>query len=103
MGTAARRRTSGPSSYERRRAERAQARRGLSFGGQVERAGHVVLTSLWTACVWVLRRLLRYSARLAVFGFTRFRRQRPLTQMAVVAFLAGGSLAAAHVISTRPE
>jgi hypothetical protein len=62
----------------------------------------VVLTSLWSACVWVLRMLLRALAGLAGRAALWFRCQGRAAQLVVIAILAAGSLAAAHVIATRP-
>jgi hypothetical protein len=81
---------------------RARQRRREPLADQVERAGHVVLTSIWSACVWLLRLFLRGLWRAARHAALWFRRQDRAAQLIVVAILAGGSLAAAHVIATRP-
>jgi hypothetical protein len=69
---------------------------------QVERAGHVVLTSIWSAVVWIVRMLFLGGARGGAAAFAWFRRQRREVQLVMVGLLAGASLAAAHVITTRP-
>ena len=89
----------------KRRGDKRGARRGIlaePLGDQVERAGHVVLTSLWTALVWTLRTLLRLSGRGARGLLRWFRRQRREAQLVVVGLLIGASLAVAHAIATRP-
>jgi len=81
---------------------RARGGRREPLADHVERAGHVVLTAIWTACVWVLRVLYRAAARGGAAGLTWFRRQSYSTQLTVVAICAAGSLAAAYVIANRP-
>ncbi|HTE52296.1 MAG TPA: hypothetical protein VK698_15695 [Kofleriaceae bacterium] len=83
-------------------AKRSRGRR-EPLADQVERAGHVVLTSLWTACVWLLRMILRYAWRVAAHAGRWLLRQRRWVQLAVVAGLGAGAVAAYHVLTTRPE
>jgi hypothetical protein len=69
---------------------------------QVERAGHLILTSFWTGLVWVLRILLRGAARVGAYGLLWFRRQGVTARLIVIGLLVGASLATAHVLTTRP-
>ena len=62
-------------------AKRSRGRR-EPLADQVERAGHVVLTSLWTACVWLLRMILRYAWRVAAHAGRWLLRQRRWVQLA---------------------
>jgi hypothetical protein len=81
--------------------KRARPRR-EPFADQVERAGHLILTWIWTGLVWILRLFLRVAARAAASGAAWFGRQDRAVQVVVLAMLTGGSLAAAHVIANRP-
>lgn len=82
--------------------KRVRPRRREPLADQIERGGHVVLTSIWSACVWILRLLLRVLSRAARHAAAWFRRLDRAAQLVVVALLAGASLAAAHVIANRP-
>ena len=82
--------------------KRGRSSRRRPLADRFERAGHVVLTSLWSAIVWLLGLVLRSAARACAGGFAWFRRQRPAVQIAVLAILAGGAAVAAHVLSSRP-
>jgi hypothetical protein len=84
------------------RAGRSGRGRREPLADKIERGGHVVLTWIWSAVVWVLRMLLRALAGLASQAALWFRRQGRAVQLAVIAILAAGSLAAAHIIATRP-
>ncbi|HKE16853.1 MAG TPA: hypothetical protein VKB80_18390 [Kofleriaceae bacterium] len=82
--------------------KRTRPRRREPFADQIERSGHWILTTVWSGLVWILRLLLRAAALAAAAGARSFRRLDRAAQFIVVAILAGGSLAAAHVIATRP-
>jgi hypothetical protein len=69
---------------------------------QIERAGHLILTSLWTGLVWILRILLRGVALVGAAGLSWFRRQSRTAQLAVIGVVVGASLATAHIVATRP-
>lgn len=68
----------------------------------IERWGHAVLTWVWTWFVWLAYHLLRAAGRLAMSALRWFSRQRPVAQLVMVALLGAGSVAAAHVLRTRP-
>jgi hypothetical protein len=76
-------------------------RRG-TLAAKVERAGHVVLTGLWTAIVWLLSLLLHAAGRVIARLFKWFSRQPRTAQVIMVALLGAGSVAAAHVMTRQP-
>jgi len=82
--------------------KRTRPRRREPFADHIERSGHWILTTVWTGLVWILRLLLRAAALSAAAGARWFRRLDRAAQFIVVALLAGGSLAVAHVIANRP-
>jgi hypothetical protein len=84
------------------RAGRSGRSRREPLADTIERGGHVVLTWLWSALVWILRMLLRGLVSLVAQAAAWFRRQGRAAQLVMVGILAAGSLAAAHVIATRP-
>jgi hypothetical protein len=82
--------------------KRVRSGRREPFADQVERVGHVVLTRLWSACVWILGMVLRAAGHVAARAVRWFSRQSRTAQIVMVALLGAGSVAAAHVM-TRPQ
>ncbi len=81
---------------------RGRAGRREPLADQVERAGHLILTSFWTGLVWILRIVLRAAARVGAHALSWFRRQSVTAQLIVVGVIIGASLATAHIVTTRP-
>lgn len=79
-----------------------RGRRREPLADQVERLGHVVLTWLWTACVWVLRMVFRHTARLAAHAGRWLLRQPRWAQLVLLAGLGAGGVAGYHFLTTRP-